>query len=277
MSLNRENMVVHHHYCEGEEKLTYMKFAVRRKGYELTDEEKEKQRRLRQMRKEGMQEDYQKESCNQSRTRTTVKAYALSNRWETFVTLTHSAEHGDRYNLREFKKKVINQFLKENKRRRRSGQEPIKYLIIWEKHKDGAWHAHGLTTLRPEELTEFTLAERLPDYIRDKLTSGDKVYKWEEYESTIGWTVIEPIKNQAACAKYVTKYITKDMERCVTEMDERAYSCSRGLSKGKKRTGTLISPIAQPASYENDYVKTWTGPDLKRINTNNIVSWDVNI
>ena len=112
---------------------------------------------------------------------------------------------------------------------------------------------HGfLMGLPDEHLRLFTLSEKLPKYIREKLKSGQAVYEWEPYRKKFGFCDLEVVKDQFAVSAYVTKYITKDLDRTVRESGAHLYYCSQGLSRsvvifrGKANDGLVYD-------YESDY------------------------
>jgi len=193
---------------------------------------------------------------NISRAKAMIYEYAVCNPWDWFLTLTLDKAKYNRYDLRLFHKALTKWISNYNKQHNLK----IKFLLIPEQHKDGAWHIHGfLFGLPIEHLRLFTLQEHLPKYIRDKLKEGKSIYNWESYAAKFGFCDIEPIRNEEAVRKYVIKYITKDMSRCVTEINAHMYYCSRGLKRAEElKKGKLIdcdfTDIA-PIDYENDYVR----------------------
>lgn len=74
-----------------------------------------------------------------SRTRRNIRELALSNGFEYFATLTINSEHCDRFHLTECQE-LLRKKLKKLKRK----NEVFAYLFITEKHKNGAFHFHGL-------------------------------------------------------------------------------------------------------------------------------------
>lgn len=162
------------------------------------------------------------------RARTKIFEIAMCNNWEYFCTFTISPEKYDRYNLSGFYKDFAQYIRNQN----RCHNADIKYLLIPEMHKDGAWHLHGLMSGLPEiVLRKFTLGEKLPRYIRDQLLLGRSIYEWCGYSHRFGFCDIEKIRNLEACCKYVVKYITKDIGRSVREFHAKLYYCSKGLNR----------------------------------------------
>lgn len=132
----------------------------------------------------------------------------------------------------------------------------IKYLLIPERHQDGAWHMHGfLKGLPVEHLTPFRKKDRIPTKIRTRLEQGISVYTWTAYAERFGFADIEAIDNHEAVSKYITKYITEDLGRAVDDLNAHMYYCSKGLQKAEL---LLVAPICrelESPDYENEHVK----------------------
>lgn len=189
---------------------------------------------------------------NISRAKSKVFQYASCNDWQHFATLTIDKAKFNRYSLKEFYKKfsVFIQNLN------RDYNCSIAYLLIPEQHKDGAWHLHGLFSNIPEcLLDDFTLDMHLPNYILGKLHNGLKVYNLRKYSEMFGFCHFEPIIDVKRVASYITKYITKDLHKSVTELGGHLYYHSKGLSVAETiLKGTLAVPLDSP-DFENEYVK----------------------
>lgn len=212
-------------------KITYCKLPIKRRGFE-------QETNLNYRR----DVNDSKLSNNVTRARTRVFDLAICNDFEYFITLTINKEKLDRYELKEYIKK-LGQFIRNY---RRDYEADIQYLLIPEKHKDGAWHMHGLIKGIP----------------RDHLYINENGYlDWENYKKRFGWCSIDKIKNKEAVAKYITKYIRKsfDSDRGITEKESKLYYSSRGLKRPqKKKEGTLSRYQLEkiPFSFDNEYVKT---------------------
>ena len=189
-----------------------------------------------------------------SRTRRLIFELSMCNEWELFITLTLDAEKMDRYDLEAYKKK-LGQFL--DNYRRRQGVD-VRYVLIPEEHKDGAWHIHGLLMGLPmEHLTRFTLGDDIPRKMKQKIRSGVKLYNWLPYAERFGWVCMEPIRNKEACSKYITKYITKAIEKSRIAANDKLYYCSKGLKRPEEvYRGTLIQDFTPDYEPDNNYVKT---------------------
>lgn len=233
-------------------KLTYCKKPIKRAGFE--DETNFKKSR---------NVNDEKLSNNIARARAMVFEYALCNEFKYFVTLTLDKNMHDRYNLKEYIKK-LGQFIRNY--RRKHGVD-IQYLLMPERHKDGAWHMHGLFMGIPEEHLSI---------------NKNGYLDWQAYSKRFGYISLDKIRNKEAVSKYITKYVSKSFDKVggVTEKESKLYYCSRGLKRAKiKKIGTLSGYQLEkiPFSYENDYVKTmfFTSKQYKLINEmldNDIIS-----
>ena len=197
-----------------------------------------------------------------SRTKSRIYELAMCNEFPLFCTFTVDKEKvKDRYNLAELQKR-FSQYIRNLNRGR---EKKIKYLLIPEKHKDGAWHLHGFVDgLCYSDLREFTLEEHLPYRIRKMLKNGEKVYNWDGYSEKFGYFTATEVKNKDAASAYICKYVTKDIAHQSRESGGHLYFASQGL----KRRETLIKDSIDEANevvkcpfadnewdFENEYVK----------------------
>ena len=88
--------------------------------------------------------DEEIERISLSRTKRNIKELALCNNFQYFATITINSRNCDRYSLIETQK-ILRKYLKKIKR----NNNDFKYLFITEKHKDGAFHFHGLVANIP--------------------------------------------------------------------------------------------------------------------------------
>ena len=190
-----------------------------------------------------------------------IEGYALCNDWTWFGTFTLNEAYRDRADLDRFRADFM-QFIRDC--RKKYGD--IEALLVPELHrkKDG-WHMHGLIQGIPlDALRAFTMRERLPKYIRDKLKKGDPVYDWPAYRESFGWVDMEPIRSRDAAARYITKYITKsgDSTAQALQLGKHLYYVTRGLRQPERvetENAPGIVPEAFPSglvagnSYEFDY------------------------
>jgi hypothetical protein len=107
-----------------------------------------------------------------------------------------------------------------------------------------------------EHLVKFDDMEKAPLKLK-----GKDYYSWTKYGEKFGFCSLGKIKNREAAAKYITKYISKDIAKSVKEVGAHLYYSSKGL-KGCEiiKKGTLVASSI-PFQFENDYVKIATFPD----------------
>lgn len=175
-------------------------------------------------------------SSSISRTKRLVLELALCNDWDHFVTLTLDKEKVNRVDLDEWHKK----FKEWLKYRRKAYGLKIAYLLVPEQHADGSWHAHGLVRGIPaSELISFAQMDkdgyrtangkRLPKKLRES-----DYLNWSPFQKSFGYCSVGPIKNHQAASMYVSKYITKDLMRCVSACGKHIYWASQGLNRPVK-------------------------------------------
>ena len=149
------------------------------------------------------------------RARAQVRDIALCTPFRWFVTLTLDAAKVDRYNMAEITRK-LNHWL-DNQVRRRG----LAYVLVPERHKDGAVHFHGFFNDALEAVDSGTISRpgrKSPQRPR----SARQRAEWLEAGGHIvynlpGWswgftTAIALYGDYEAAVSYVCKYIGKDME-----------------------------------------------------------------
>jgi len=170
------------------------------------------------------------------RAKSRIFELAYCNRWDLFITLTLDPLLYDRHNLSGWHKELtkwINNYDTRNCTK-------IKFLLIPEQHKDGAWHIHGLLMGLPA----------------DHLEKNHNGYlDWLPYRKKFGYCSIDKIKNHEAVSKYITKYISKNLADCVKEINAHMYYCSRGLERATLIKKGMLSANNIPWDYEGDWVK----------------------
>ena len=170
-------------------------------------------------------EEIQRQSL--SRTKRNIRELALCNDFEYFATFTVNSEKCDRYVLNEVQdklKKVLHKIKRNNK--------DFAFLIITEKHKDGAFHFHGLIK-----------------GISDLYVNNNGYLSSMIFDNELGFNSFSKIKDYTKCCNYITKYITKD---CIKNSHNQIYISSRGL---KKATKEEFSNIDFTPTFTNDFVE----------------------
>lgn len=220
-------------YTENNYKLTYLKFGKVKEGFE-----KESKR----TRNKEIKNDI-KLNHNINRAKAKVREYGLCNGWDYFITLTLDKSKYDRYDLEKYHKDLkvwINNY-------NRLQNVKLKYLLIPEKHKDGAWHIHGLIKDIP------------PNDIK---LNNNGYLTWIKYSQKFGYASMSKIKSIEKTANYITKYIKKAFGKDRNEeVGKHLYYSSRGLKQAEIiKEGTIPRNIVQEIKgFETEYAITkWT-------------------
>lgn len=171
------------------------------------------------------------------RTKDKVSDYAKSCKWEYFCTFTFDSDT-DRYDYDVVSKKM-SQWLKNV---RKKYCKDLKYLIVPEKHTDGAYHFHALFanigSLKLEKALnhqEFWNGKKNKYYLKNLIRKGQQVYNLVSFKT--GFTDCTKVRNTKKVANYVLKYITKDL---IQEVKFRKrYWVSYNLDKVQEQTYLL--------------------------------------
>lgn len=150
------------------------------------------------------------------RARNAVSDLALSNEFRYFVTLTLDSSKVDRYDMKVITKK-LNSWCDNHVRR-----HGLRYVLVAEKHKDGAVHFHGFFNDALPVVDSGTISlpgSGKPRKPRSKAqraawlaSGGQVVYNLPAW--SLGFTTaIELYGSRRAAVGYVTKYITKAAEK----------------------------------------------------------------
>lgn len=185
-----------------------------------------------------------KRDNNLSRTRGAVYELAACNPWQYFATLTLDAARRDRFDLSAFRRDFA-QWLRNYNRLHGAA---VKYLLIPEQHKDGAWHMHGLLS----GLEDGRLVRNRFGYL-----------DWLDYAKRFGFISLSEIRSQERVSSYITKYITKDMSARLHELGAHLYYASKGLKRAEPLGVYRLKGRAEPEwDFESDWVKVkWVTPE----------------
>lgn len=165
--------------------------------------------------------------CSLSRSKRNIRELALCNNFTHFATLTVNSELADRYSLDEVQNK-LKKILKKIKRNYKS----FIYLFITEKHKDGAFHFHGLVGGLDEDVF---------------LTNEFGYLEFPIFSENLGYNSFSVIRDYTKTCNYITKYITKD---CIKNSHNQIYISSKGLLKATREE---FKNINFNPSFSNDY------------------------
>ena len=157
-------------------------------------------------------EEKEMESIYHSRSRTinAIYDYGKSNRWEWWCTFTFNPNKVDRYNFSECSKKMSNWLHVIRKK-----NSNLKYLIVPEMHKDGAWHFHGLFS--NVDGIEFVNSGH---NFKNQVVYNIANFKW-------GFTHAIHTDGSMKVVSYLTKYISKDL--CCATKGKKRYWISKNL------------------------------------------------
>lgn len=219
--------------------LTVHKCNVRIPGYEYySDFELEKRRLMRLDKKLNQKSDdntaHERFANSIVRSRSNIVQLGANNPWEYFVTFTFRREFAevDAYDLDAVKKKLL-KFFADYSQRSGAGHG-FKYLLIPEKHDDGAWHFHGLLMgINPKDLVvnENGYLDFIPYRKRFGFVSFGR--NKNDNDKALGDNLTAGrIRDLRKTASYITKYITKDMFGSDGRTsNEHLYFASKGLKK----------------------------------------------
>lgn len=148
--------------------------------------------------------------------------YSRANIWDWFVTLTFAPDKVNRYDYTDCTKK-LSKWLNNMKR---DSTTDFKYIVVPERHKDGAFHFHGL----------FAGCESLGITFSGHFTkTGEKIYNIGSYK--LGFTTATKVRQNEAVTKYITKYTTKDLMEHIK--GKKKYWASRNLNLPVETTLSL--------------------------------------
>lgn len=127
----------------------------------------------------------------------TIMKYARNNNdWEYFVTFTLDKEKINRYDFIEISSKISDWL--SNMRKRYCPD--MKYILVPEKHDDGAWHFHGL-------MSHVDGLKFEDSGLKDK--KGRIIYNIYKYK--YGFTTATKVDDIDCSISYLLKYVTKDL------------------------------------------------------------------
>ena len=156
------------------------------------------------------------------RSRSMVLQYALCNQWDYFLTITVDPKKFDRWDLDRIYR-YLSQWFRDY---RKKHSKLLKYLLVPERHKDGAWHFHGfISGVSPAHISNF-----VPGIHPDKLIKAG-YFNFGQLASVVGYVSLAALRDPVAAAFYVTKYITK--EHAHDDFYQHLYYVSRGLRRAR--------------------------------------------
>lgn len=181
------------------------------------------------------------------RSRVAVEELAHCNPWDWFATFTLDPQKYDRNDLASFKK----DFARWVRHRKEKQGMDIKYLIVPERHKDGAWHMHGLLAGVPDDDLSPFVAGLHPK----KLVDGG-YSNWPRYADKFGFCSLGRVRSQEAVSRYILKYLTKDLARSNSGLNANLYSASQGLNRARRtRIYGRCPSLEGIATYDTEFAR----------------------
>ena len=206
-----------YNYNENMSKLVKLRFC-RNKGFESI-----------KINKKNIVDKEEIKRISLSRTKKNIKEIALCNEFDYFLTFTINSKSCDRYSLDDCQNK-LKKLIKAYKRKYNN----FSYIIITEKHKDSAFHFHGLC----KGLSDIDIYINKNGYISS------------HFFDDLGFNSFSKIKDYNKCCNYITKYITKD---CVKNSHNQIYICSRGLKRANRVELNAFIESSIHWDYTNDF------------------------
>ena len=184
-----------------------------------------------------------------SRAKSRVYELGLCNPWEWFCTFTLDATKYDRFDLPRWRRD-FSQWLR-NQRRLHGGS--YSYLLIPERHKDGAWHLHGLMAGIPaDELVPFERGKH-----PEKLVRGGYL-NWPRCMEKFGFVSLGHIRSVRAVSSYILKYIGKGLSARTEDFGDHLYFASRGLRGAQLLgRGSFAVPARRPPDFSGEWCSVW--------------------
>lgn len=207
------------------------KVVVYRNGY-TPPEIKERDKRIKS--KQDKEDSIQR---SVRRSRSVINDYVHCNEFELFVTFTFDPRKVDRYDLDSVYSKMQGWLF-----RKRLSSPDFRYIIVPERHKDGAIHFHALLGGYDGKLIKTNVIQ-----------NNKRVYNIANFK--LGFTNAQHLDDdRQKTIAYMCKYITKDMELV---HNRRRYWCSKNLQKPVKFYNSIYSKgIASLLSYKTQTYET---------------------
>lgn len=190
----------------------------------------------RELKKTDSDNDTVKTRLEESLIRTKRKLFecAACNDFTHFCTFTFA---DNRYDYQECKRKLTKFF---NNYKNRKSSDFI-YCVVPEQHKDGAFHFHGFVGGVADFTVPDTIKKRMPDGSYADVPNTPGYLSWPSYN--LGWFNASPLRDHYATAKYVSKYITKEI---IEQSDAFPVGCqlllhSQGLTVPDVHYKNMIS------------------------------------
>lgn len=175
--------------------------------------------------------EFNKLECDRvslSRSRRRIRDYCFSNPFTYFATITINSKNGDRFSLQQ-----CQDLLKKKLKKLKRQNKDFMYLFITEKHKNGAFHFHGL-------INDIDFYTNSNGYLSNKV--------FDE----MGFNSFSKIRDFNKTCNYIMKYITKD---CIRNDKNQIFIFSKNLKKPVRyEVKDLNFDYIPTNKFENDFV-----------------------
>lgn len=153
--------------------------------------------------------DDHKKSINNMNRLYKLMGYGYCNEWNYFLTVTLDKRKIDRFDVDLIVKSVSARF----KSIKQYHDPEFRYCYIIEKHKNGAYHLHGLLNISNPDIIDFNYRY---EYEKGKFVYPSDKSKFVQYGIkqdifNLGLIVISPINSRDDVVNYVSKYISKNI------------------------------------------------------------------
>jgi hypothetical protein len=193
-----------------------------------------------------------------ARTRREMLDLAECNDWDMFVTLTFDPKKHPRCNEIPYALNKVDNWLMNQKRK----YGHFDHLGVYEPQKSGNIHFHMLLNGFTGHYHEVPLSKRQ----KNRKQEGLHAYKIDSWERNNGFADMETIVDKDRLAKYMMKYLQKDLSSSIHGKGSKRYFASKGLTRPKKTYWLELSEMIatgnytehQLEHYENDYVEITT-------------------
>lgn len=182
------------------------------------------------------------------RARSKIFELGMCNKWDWMINATLDEKKYDRSDLEKYHKDLSRWI----RNQRAKYNQEIKFLLVPELHKDGVnWHIHGLIRgLDPALLSNF-----IPGLHPQKLIDGGYL-NWPDYAEKFGFISLKATNDDyMSISKYITKYVTKNLENSIKELGKHLYYASQGLETAEIIAKGTLGQAPPKWEFENEYIK----------------------
>lgn len=179
-------------------------------------------------------------------TKKAIRNHIRNNKHTHFLTLTFDKV---KYPDNESRIKRVDTWIKQMRRK----YKDFNYVLVFELHKSGLIHVHGCM-----DLTKFPLRCAVNPHNNKEMfdSKGRQLFNLPDWDST-GFSSITELGDSTKVSNYITKYVTKDLEKVVPDNKKRfRASLSREpLKRYLSETEVANFLLKNEVTFQNDYGK----------------------